>query len=547
MKLRGTLFAFFFLVLPVYAHIGSSGITFEGKAGNYPVMILINPPDVIPGTAVIDVFASDPDIESILVKPIYWFAGDEATPDADRLDPVAGEQGHFQGLTWLMRVGTSSVEIIVTGKKGIGKIVVPIMAVSTAQRSMSPFLSWSLLASCAVLVALLVTIVSTAMSDALVKPHGNIQAAKRRRTIGAVISFCVIMLVLYGGKMWWDSWALKYKRFLYRPLSTSAEVQRSGNTSVLTLRVDSAGIQNNARFTRRMSFLVPDHGKLMHMFMVRAETMDVFAHLHPQRKDSLTFETHLPPMPAGRYWIFADVSWASGFNETLTDTVTIGSSAVTVAYTPEEGTRMSQDDTFFQTNAILTNTVTAGADIILCGKPGLKTTLPDKSSIIWEQDAREPLQSGKLYLLKFSALEPSGAPMKLEPYLGMMGHAVVMKDDGSVYIHLHPVGSYSTSSQQTMITRIEETGRVDMSKFSNPRLFYDSIEHYVQSLDAMTEAERNTILMASMVHDTTDPEHAEHTEVSFPYSFPSPGNYRIWIQMKRDGKILNSAFDAVVN
>jgi hypothetical protein len=43
----------------------------------------------------------------------------------------------------------------------------------------------------------------------------------------------------------------------------------------------------------------------------------------------------------------------------------------------------------------------------------------------------------------------------LEPYLGMDGYGVVMKEDGSVYIHLHPVGSYSMASQQTMLNRFE--------------------------------------------------------------------------------------------
>src|SRR4051794_18225826 len=88
-----------FLSLPAYPHVGSAGVTFEGKAGAYAMMVLINPPDVIPGTATIDLFAEDPDIESIEIKPIYWFAGDEATPDADQLTPVVGEPGHYKGLT----------------------------------------------------------------------------------------------------------------------------------------------------------------------------------------------------------------------------------------------------------------------------------------------------------------------------------------------------------------------------------------------------------------------------------------------------------------
>ena len=35
-------------------------------------------------------------------------------------------------------------------------------------------------------------------------------------------------------------------------------------------------------------------------------------------------------------------------------------------------------------------------------------------------------------------------------------------------------------------------------------------------------------------------------EVNFPYAFPKAGNYRIWLQIKRNGKILTGVFDANV-
>jgi hypothetical protein len=47
------------------------------------------------------------------------------------------------------------------------------------------------------------------------------------------------------------------------------------------------------------------------------------------------------------------------------------------------------------------------------------------------------------------------------------------------------------------------------------------------------------------------PAHAHHAAVlpptvTFPYGFPESGDYRIFVQMKRAGRIVTGAFDAHV-
>src|SRR6185503_165965 len=89
---------------------------------------------------------------------------------------------------------------------------------------------------------------------------------------------------------------------------------------VLDLRIDDPEwVMGCSRFTP----LMPDHGKLMHLFLVEEKSKSAFAHLHPLAVSRDHFRAALPPLPPGRYRVFADITHESGFTQTLVDTVSV--------------------------------------------------------------------------------------------------------------------------------------------------------------------------------------------------------------------------------
>ncbi|CAN5291778.1 hypothetical protein BH09BAC4_BH09BAC4_46130 [soil metagenome] len=538
--------------LTATAHIGSAGVVVQKQAGNYQLLISIKPPDVVPGTAGITVFVEQGRVSTIGARPIYFNAGDKGAPTHDILKSISASR--YEGDVWLMESGSSSIELSIDGPDGKQQIVVPVMAVATALRDMPEGTGIGLAAMGVLLIVMLITIIGASNADALVSPGHQIPTTlRRRRWLGMGIGLTMVTLLLTGWRSWWTSKAEDYRNVqLYRPMSIHASIRTIDGQRQLSILFDTTSFGKSRRNRRTLSYLIPDHGKLMHTFMVRIPGLDAFAHLHPNRNDTLHYAATLPLLPGGKYILFSDVVYRSGFAETLTDTVDVPSPK-TMAETaanvkPSDPRATDRDDSWLvaESMGVKANAVNVphlDNDMVVCGKPGASTKLSDGSSMLWMDKPAQILEAGKLYTLKFAVADSVGKATPLEPYLGMDGHAVILRSDGSVYIHLHPVGTYSMAAEESLVRRISDTART--FRYPNATRFRDSIDAYVAKLKALPESEKNQLLMAEM----PDMSHPMKTNnmVEFPYAFPRAGHYRIWVQVKRNGRVLTGVFDTQVD
>ena len=480
------------------AHVGSPNVFFEGSAGPYAVRVVVRPPQVVPGQAEVVVRTTALEVQGVLVRPVVWRTGVAGAPAGDAARPVVGEPGTYSGTLWLMSRGAYSVYVTVRGARGSGTVIVPVMSVATARLGFTRPLAITLTLFGALLFAGLVTIVYAASGEALARPDADPgRAGRRRARVIATASVPVIAILVFGGARWWEAVDRDYQATIYRPLAGITTLQSVGARIVLTFAVrDTTG----GGAAVPVDPILPDHGKLMHLFLIRDSAPEAFAHLHPVEGRPMTFSTSLPPLPAGRYRLFADLVFETGAEQTVTGLVDLST-------IPLQGAASDPDDAWSIDDRAAPIAEQA-AD-----------TLGDGSVMVWSGPAG-PIAAGRDIDLRFDVRDRTGAPASIEPYMGMAAHAALVRDDGSVFVHLHPMGTASAAAQQAFVLR----DRGD----TTPR-----------GRLAMRDSEASRADRAGMAMPMSG-------SLSFPYAFPKPGRYLLWIQVKRGGRILTAPFSVVV-
>jgi hypothetical protein len=468
------------------AHVGSPDVFYDGQAGPYRLLVTIRTPTVIPGVAEIEVRSAANDVDKMHIVPTPLTGpGAKFAPVPDVAVRSKDDPQFFTGSLWMMTSGSWQVRITAEGPRGKGEISVPVPALASTTKTMQGSMGAVLAVLGLVLAVGAISIVGASVREGQLEPGVAPDTARVRSSrLVMVVTTAIVIAAVWGGNRWWNSEAGNYGRYIFKPLQMSATVENGGR---LVLHLTDPGWLP----WRKLDDLIPDHNHLMHLYVISLPGMDHVWHLHPDQVEPGTFAKDLPPMPAGHYALYADIVHENGLPETPVAEIDLPA----IAGKPLEG-----DDA-----------AGSGPPISQADFNRTVSQLPDGSRMVWERDAG-PLHAKHAMFFRFKLEDADGKPARdMELYMGMPGHAAFVRSDRSVFAHVHTSGSVPMASLG--LTQNAGDGAAAMAG------------------------------MEGMDHSTMA---ALPAEVSFPYGFPKPGDYRIFVQAKRGGQVETGVFDAHV-
>jgi hypothetical protein len=484
------LFATLISVSPASAHVGNKDVFQQITVGSYKLFVTIRTPNVIPGVAIIEVRSIGAPITSLTITPLMLTGeASKHPPTPDALKPSAADPAFYTGSLWIMGSGSWQIRFGLNGSAGPAAASVPVAAAPTALLRMQRPLGILLAILGIILVFGIVGIVTAAVSESRLTPGLQPDAPRRKRAaLAGALALVISIFAVYWGGRWWNVEAADYASDLYRASDLRTNI--TGDT--LDLRIGDPDPKSPGGWIPlKTRNLLLDHNHLMHLYAIRMPEMDAVFHLHPVPSGDQALDIALPAMPPGTYKLFADIVYRSGFPETETSTLTIPAGLPSVPLSPEDAT--------------------AAPPPLSSGDLGPAYKLPDGYTMVLDRPSN--ITASTAYALRFHLVDATGKPAAdMQPYLGMAGHAAFVKSDFTTFAHTHPDGSAAMPA--------------------------------VMLADASTAASNPTALSNMNMSANSEPI---SSTVEFPYGFPSPGRYRIFIQMKHATTVETGVFDVEVH
>jgi hypothetical protein len=495
----------FLVGFPALAHVGSPDVFLEANAGPYKLFVTVRVPQVIPGIAQIEIRSESNDVREIRIAPMQLTGpGSQYAPTPDVAERSKTDPQFFTGNLWLMEFGSLQVRVDVDGARGPAHLAVPVPAVAQRTLPMRKPLGFLLLTLMLILAFAIVSIASAAVREGDLPLGAALPPSKARRArIAVVVAAGVVLAVLFIGGEWWRADDALFARRIYTPPQLAATLTPDGRL-VLHQRPSRIAAGNPRRPADAINFnnLILDHDHLMHFFMIRSPQMDSFWHLHPTPDGHGDFSLVLPPIPPGHYQLFADVVLSSGFPVTMVGQLDVP--AIT-------GKALSGDDSG-----------TTVQPLSQRATDSRQFTFSDDGRMVWRNDPLA-LKANVPLSFQFEVQDKDGKPARdVEPYMGMAAHAEIVRSDASVFAHVHPEGSVAMAA-------------LDLAQAENSSGAPTS-QGEMAGMAGMNMPGMNTSASSAPISP----------EISFPYGFPKPGLYRIFVQIKRAGQIETAVFDANV-
>lgn len=172
------------------------------------------------------------------------------------------------------------------------------------------------------------------------------------------------------------------------------------------------------------------HERLLHLFVLR-DDLGTFAHEHPVLGENGVFTLPFTFPSGGTFVVFADAAPRGAGSQVVATRLSVAGAEgpgfdLAAAARGERGLRQSRD--------------------------GLTVT--------WSLPS-DPVAVGKSVRLTARLTDEAGAPVTdLEPYLGALGHLMMVKEGGSAFVHAHPDEIRGKTQDGTIdfLARLPESG-----------------------------------------------------------------------------------------